>query len=103
MYRLGNERLESSTAERDLGVLVDGKLSMSQQYPGSQEGQPCPGGHHRWLGKGGDCPALLCTGAASPQVLYAVLGTTILKRHETSRDHPKEGHKDSEGPGGEAM
>ncbi|KAJ7412511.1 hypothetical protein WISP_95921 [Willisornis vidua] len=61
--------LESSTMERDLKVLVDGTLNMSQQCPGSQEGQLCPEGHqaqHCQLAKSRDCPALVCTGVASP-------------------------------------
>ncbi|KAJ7424370.1 hypothetical protein BTVI_06590 [Pitangus sulphuratus] len=44
VYRLWNQMLKSSAMERDLGVMVNGKLKMSQQCPGSQEGQPCPGG-----------------------------------------------------------
>ncbi|KAJ7411880.1 RNA-directed DNA polymerase from mobile element jockey-like protein [Willisornis vidua] len=44
MYRLGNESLESSATERDLGVLVNVKLNMNQQCPGSQEGNHVLGG-----------------------------------------------------------
>ncbi|KAJ7407759.1 hypothetical protein WISP_125164 [Willisornis vidua] len=68
-YRLENEMLERSTVEKDLGVLVDGKLTISEPCPGSQEGQQCAGGNraqHCQPAEGGDCPTLLCTGAASP-------------------------------------
>ncbi|KAJ7411111.1 RNA-directed DNA polymerase from mobile element jockey-like protein [Willisornis vidua] len=68
-YRLGNEMLESSATERDLGVLTSSKLNVTQQCPSSQEGQQCPGrgGHqakHCQPVKGGDCPTLLYTGKA---------------------------------------
>ena len=85
MYRqTGEQDTGEQPSGRGSGVLVDGKLNMSQQCPGSQEGHPCPGGHqaqHHQPGKGGDCPALLCTGAASARVLGAGLGATTQKSH----------------------
>ncbi|KAJ7419806.1 rna-directed dna polymerase from mobile element jockey-like [Willisornis vidua] len=41
----GNEKLENSAMERDTETLADRKLNISQQCPGSQEGQPCPEEH----------------------------------------------------------
>lgn len=37
--------------------------------------------HHQLAG-GGDCPALLCTGTASPQAVCAVWGTTTQEGHQ---------------------
>jgi len=67
VYRLGEELLESSPAGKDLGVLVDEKLDMSQQcifavWVGGPQGE------------GGNYSPLLCPGEVSSEVLHPGLG-----------------------------
>ena len=84
-YRLGDEWIESSPAEKDLGVLVGGKLPMSQQCAlASPESQPCPGLHQEKCGqqvKGGDSPPLLCPRETPPAVLCPALGAPTSEGH----------------------
>ncbi|KAJ7415510.1 hypothetical protein BTVI_37861 [Pitangus sulphuratus] len=101
LHRLGNEILESSAIERDLGVLVDSKLNMNQQCPGSQEGQLCPGGIWQSItswSREGIVP--LCSALVWPHLAYCVQfwAPQYKKSIKTSRECAKEGNKDGEGP-----
>ncbi|GAB0204570.1 hypothetical protein GRJ2_002922600 [Grus japonensis] len=61
-YRLGGEWIQSSSEEKDLGVLIDEKLNMSQHCVCSPENQPYPGLHQKGCDqqvKGGDPAPLL--------------------------------------------
>lgn len=63
-HRLGPELLESSSVEKDVEVSVDGRLTISWQCPGGQEGQWDLGVHWEECGQqveGGD-PASQNTG-----------------------------------------
>ena len=96
-YKPGEERLESSPAERDLVVWVGGKESAV--CPGSQKSQPCLGVHqvrHSQPVEGGDWPTLLCSGAAPPQALCAVLGASVLAGHQVVQACTQEGNQDGE-------
>lgn len=75
-YTLRNERLETSTVESELEILVNGN-EYESLCPGNQEAQPFSVGHQAQPGKGEDGRTLLCTGVASSQELGAVLGATI--------------------------
>jgi len=68
-YRLGDEGIESSPAEKDLGALVDQKLDVTCPCACSPEGQPYPGLHPQQRGQqieGGDCAPLLCSALVRP-------------------------------------
>ena len=79
-YRLVTDLLESSAVERDLGVLVDDKLTMSQQL---QEGQWHPGVHEEKCDQqveGGSPSPLHCPSKASSGLLCPVLGSPVQER-----------------------
>jgi len=67
-YNLGDESIECSPARKDLGILVDGKLDMSQPVCScSPKSQLNPGLHQKKCdqqGKGGDTTHLFCADEA---------------------------------------
>ncbi|GAB0183875.1 hypothetical protein GRJ2_000852800 [Grus japonensis] len=98
-YRLGVDLLGSSTAEKDLGVLVDNKVSMSQQcalvakktngilgcIKKSVASRSTEGAYPR---------PLLCPGEATSGIWCPVLGTPVQERQGTTGESPAEGYKD---------
>ena len=102
-YRIGGYQLERSSAEKDLGVLVDSRLAMSHQCAlVAKKTDGIIEAHQKVCGqqvKGGDPPPLLCPGVATFRLLCQVLGYTVQKRQGSPRRSSAEGHKDDEGPG----
>lgn len=75
---MGKGWLEISPVEQDLLLLVNGRLIVSQQCLGSQEGKLHPGGiiQHQIV-KIGDDSVVFSINATSLSELSAVLGSTI--------------------------
>ena len=89
-YKLGNERIEHSPAITNLGVMVGGKLDVSQQlYPELHQKQ-CG-----QQGEEGDPPPLLCAGEASSGVLHPEVESLVQERLGAVGECPEKSHKNN--------
>ncbi|RMC19329.1 hypothetical protein DUI87_03937 [Hirundo rustica rustica] len=106
-HGLRADLLGSSSEEKDLGFLVDSKLSMSQQWPYGQKSHWCPGVHqeeHCQQDVGGDPAPLLSPGEAHQEFCVERRGEERRgeeRRGEERRGEERRGEEREERRGGE--
>ena len=102
IYRLEGAVLESSPAEKDLGVLADEKLNMSQQCAlTARKANSILGSIRRGVASRERkmTVPLYCSCESPSGVLCSSLGSAIQERQGAVEEGPEEGHKDDQRAG----
>ena len=91
-YRLGTDLLERRYMEKDLGVLVDSRLTVSQQCALAIKNASVIMGHIKKMCgqqvKGYSSSPLFCPGEATSRVLCPILGSPVQVRQGTTGESP---------------
>ena len=98
LYRLEGAVLESSSAEKDLGALMDDKLNMSQQCAlAAWKANGILGSIMRMDSRDREVIVPLCSCEAPSGVLCPGMEPPIQERQRAVGEGPEKGHRDDQG------